>query len=94
MPSLKMFDYCDSIYSKNSLICYVRERIYCPCYRRTMNTTQLSLNMQHQQNAHGMLDVCDGFGHMAINRLPKRVHVLQVGNEFKSQRTKLVVMKP
>ena len=94
MPSLKMFDYCDNAYSKNSLICYVGERIYCPCYRRTMNSTQLSLKIQHQRNAHGMVDVYDGFGHVALNSLPNGVYVLQVQAHDVLHQTKLVVVKP
>jgi hypothetical protein len=59
-----------------------------------MNTTQLSLNMQHQRNAHGMLDVYDGFGHIALNSLPNGVYVLQVKAHDVLHQTKLVVVKP
>jgi hypothetical protein len=59
-----------------------------------MNSTLLSLNMQHQQNAHGIVDVHDGFGHIALNSLPNGVYVLQVQANNALHQTKLVIVKP
>jgi hypothetical protein len=59
-----------------------------------MNSTQLSLKIQHQQNAHGMVDVYDGFGHIALNSLPNGVYVLQVQAHHALHQTKLVIVKP
>jgi len=52
------------------------------------------LDINGRLMAQGSVQNHDGYGLIDLTAMPNGVYVLQVGNELKSQRTKLVVMKP
>lgn len=52
------------------------------------------LDINGRLMAQGSVQNHDGYGFIDLTTMPNGVYVLQVGNEFKSQHTKLVVMKP
>ena len=51
------------------------------------------LDINGRKVAQGMVDVYDGFGHIALNSLPNGVYVLQVQAQHAQHQTKLVVVK-
>ena len=52
------------------------------------------LDINGRKVAHGMVDVYDGFGHIALNSLPNGVYILQVQANHALHQTKLVIVKP
>lgn len=52
------------------------------------------LDINGRLMAQGRVQNQDGYGFIELTTLPNGVYVLQVDSEVKSQRTKLVVMKP
>jgi hypothetical protein len=52
------------------------------------------LDINGRLMAKGSVQNQDCYGFIDLTTLPNGVYVLQMDNEFKSQRTKLVVMKP
>lgn len=52
------------------------------------------LDINGRKVAQGMIDVYDGFGHIALNSLPNGVYVLQVQANNALHQTKLVIVKP